>query len=247
VCCFDKTVCLLIIFDVRYGQVVPKHGYLTEGGRLVLKNVQAYLSCLAESEVEPEFCFDDIGAVAEALQELEDENEIDDDIVDDLLLSDDVVLKTPASKHNSHLQQTFQKFSDDSGAYEMVSPLHLDNLKRKEWHELAEKFGMTSKSQGEGTSRVVTVTKKESNPNLGGNNNNNNNNHNHNYTSNNNNNVIKKSSESADRDWKDNYYRKRFQNRGLDDMFVFVCGFVFCVFSHKKKKKKKKKKNRDLI
>jgi hypothetical protein len=92
---------------------------------------------------------------------------------------------------------------------ELVSPSHLDNAKRKEWHEMAEKFGMTSKSMGEGSSRVVVVTKKGGSNGIVYTHNNNNNN--------NSNNSSSDKVASSDRDWKDNYYRKRFHNRGLDD------------------------------
>lgn len=85
----------------------------------------------------------------------------------------------------------------------MVSPSHLDNAKRKEWHEMAEKFGMNSKSMGEGSNRVVVVTKKGSTSGIV-------------YNHQNNNNSAEKTT-GSDRDWKDNYYRKRFHNRGLDD------------------------------
>ena len=195
----------------RYGQIVPKHGYLTDGGRLVLKNVQAFLSALAEAEVEPEFCFDDLGDVEKVLDELE---ESDVDVSDDLMLGSDVVLQGAAPKHNSHLMQVFQSFQDNESSAEMVSPAHLDNAKRKEWHEMAEKFGMMSKSHGEGSRRVVVVTKKGAKSQTV-------------FSKGNNNNEA-----PSDRDWKDSYYRKRFNDRGLDDQFRLAklsFDFFFCL------------------
>ena len=190
------------MFLFSYGQVVPKHGYLTEGGRLIFKNVQVFLGALAEAEVEPEFCFDDLGDVAEALAELEESTDLEGE---DDLIGSDIILQSPAPKSNTHLRQVFQSFQDHESSTEMVSPAHLDNTKRKEWHEMAEKFGMISKSHGEGSNRVVVVTKKGStstilfSPQHGGNDNN----------------AVKEA--DSDRNWKDAYYRKRFNDRGLDD------------------------------
>jgi 5'-3' exoribonuclease 1 len=52
-----------------YAKVVPQlDGYLTDSGRLVLPNVEAYLKALGDSEVEPEFCMDDIGDVLDQVK-----------------------------------------------------------------------------------------------------------------------------------------------------------------------------------
>ncbi len=52
-----------------YAKVVPGlDGYLTDSGRLVLPNVEAYLKALGESEVEPEFCFDEIDDVLDQVK-----------------------------------------------------------------------------------------------------------------------------------------------------------------------------------
>ncbi len=197
-----------------YAQVVPSlGGYLTEGGRLVLKNVEAFLGALGDAEVEPEFCFDSIGDVVEGLKGLamagdDDEDEDDDD---ESIEVDESVLPPPPTQAviaaraaaDPLLRLQFRNFCADGTAQQLVSPPNLDNEKRKEWHILAEEFYLVSKSEGDGADRHVVVKKKPS-AKIGpvriretGNDNN--------------------ARAAEERDWKDVYYKKRFHGRGRND------------------------------